>query len=177
MSFLFSSTFWGVCIILFGVTLILERIFKVKISFFKILIGIIFIFIGIHLLIGNRNIDLKLSSQLNSDQKGQISATFVNQEINLNDYALNENNELMIKTFCSNLTLKVPDSLSYKFEVNNVLSETSLPYVTDPPISENTHELEGKNSSLKPVTIKLRAILSNVEVIQETVEIEQVDGF
>lgn len=177
MSFLFTATFWGICIIAFGVTLIIERIFNVKISFAKILIGVIFILIGFQLLVGRDNINFKKISKFKNDQNGNISAVFANEEINLGDYHFNQNDELMIKSVFSNLTIRVPDSLSYQFEVKNLLSETSLPYITSAPISESIHLINGKNTNQKILIIKLRNVMSFVEVIKDSIEIENVDGF
>lgn len=51
IGFLFTQTFWGVVLILFGISAIL-RSFNINIPFFRIFIALFFIYFGVSLMIG-----------------------------------------------------------------------------------------------------------------------------
>lgn len=51
IGFLFTQTFWGVVLILFGISAIL-RSFNINIPFFRIFIAFLFIYFGISLMVG-----------------------------------------------------------------------------------------------------------------------------
>ncbi len=51
IGFLFTQTFWGVVLILFGISAIL-RSFNINVPFFRIFIALLFIYFGISLMVG-----------------------------------------------------------------------------------------------------------------------------
>jgi len=52
MDFIFSSVFWGIVVVLFGLSIIAKAVFHLNIPVFSILLGIFFIYLGISFITG-----------------------------------------------------------------------------------------------------------------------------
>ncbi len=53
MSFVFSSIFWGLLIILFGISIIIKAVFKIDIPIFRMVFALLLIYWGVKLMFGN----------------------------------------------------------------------------------------------------------------------------
>jgi predicted membrane protein len=53
MSFVFSSIFWGLLIILFGISIIIKAVFKIDIPIFRMVFALLLIYWGVKLMFGD----------------------------------------------------------------------------------------------------------------------------
>jgi predicted membrane protein len=52
MNWLFSETFWGTVLVLWGASVILNAVFHLNIPVFRIILGLIIIYVGLRMLLG-----------------------------------------------------------------------------------------------------------------------------
>jgi len=190
MSFLFTSVFWGLVLIFWGVSLIIEKIFKIKIPLMRFLLAFIIIYAGIHLLLfrsctTRSNIISKshpkvmvVSKRANNTNidMNEYSSIFANNTIDLttyNDY----DKGVMVNTVFGGSDVIISSEAVYNFIVNSVFGGVILPenYKTGDGSSDQNVITIDINSvfGYTTVTVKETETTKATERVVETEEIEE----
>lgn len=171
IDFIFTGTFWGILLILFGISIFL-RSFDIFIPFMRIIFGLIIIYVGIAILSGGsiftidhnnvifNEIDIKVTDNINDEYniifgKGVIDLTDISAE--------NVNKKIEINTIFGSGEILINSEIPVKLKVSSVFGRAAVPDGTVITFGDYNY-FGGDNSDNIPVEIEANAIFANVDI-------------
>lgn len=179
MDFLTTKFFWGGVLILWGISMILEKVFRIHIPIIKTVFGIVLIIIGCHLLFEkeakmshyNYNYTINDSTAVYDGTQTNYNIVFNRSIIDLR-YSRPVNNEIQISVIGGSVDILTPNDRSYNFDIQNIMSETTLPDLKKAPMGKITLPLLVE-SDKEPINVLLYSVMSDVQILTNTPKLKE----
>jgi len=134
MSFISTSAFWGIVIILFGLSILLREVFHVHIPFVKIFFGMLLIYWGVKMIAGgfwknnSSNTSVFGESDMQYDSRhDDYDIIFGSGTVDLFKIETpTQNRKIEVSVVFGNGTLIINDSIPMKIEMNSVFGASVL---------------------------------------------------
>lgn len=172
MNFLFSSIFWGIIIILFGLSIILKAAFNLDIPVFRIVFAVIIIYIGLSMLTGNSGIKTEKNKAIFQEKKleyhkntDEYSIIFSKADLDLTNIDENQKNIECNVVFGSGEILINP-KVPMKITGSAAFGATKLPDGSIASFGTATYKTKTFKESEKYIDLKVNAVFGEL-VIKE----------
>ena len=172
IDFMFTGTFWGIILILFGISIFL-RSFDIIVPFFRIIFGLFVIYIGITILSGGsiltddpnsaifNEIDIKVTDEVNDD----YNIIFGDSIIDLTDISVeNINKEIEINTVFGSSEILVNSETPIKFKLSSVFGRATTPDATTITFGDYNYISGSEDSDDDLVEIDADVIFGSMEI-------------
>ncbi len=167
---LFSTSFWGIILVLLGSLFLAQELLDINIPIFTILISCLLIYFGIKLI--NGNIHSKKMENLNifgshilaySNELNDYSNIFGESKLDLTAVELKENKTIEINCVFGDFKVKLPVNLNYKIVSNTVFGKTSMVDRSTDGFGSQVYFSSNFNSELPYLTIKSSVVFGQIE--------------
>jgi len=160
MGFLFTETFWGIFLILFGITIVLKAVFGINIPLIKTGFAILLIYAGVSMLTGgdrwfhkHNNTILFNESQVKVNRENQeYNIIFGSGMIDLSEIKPeNGIKKVAINTIFGSGVLKINPDVPVIIKVDSVFANARFPDGTNISFGDYTYRSPQKEGSEGPV--------------------------
>ncbi len=177
IGFLFTQTFWGVLLILFGISAIL-RSFNVNIPFFRIFIALLFIYLGISLMIGGPRFhqsyrdgstaifsNIKITAQDITDD--EFSIIFGSGELDLRGLEADQVRNLEVNVIFGSGTVILDREQLAEIKVSSAFGSARMPDGNNISFGEYTYRTPGLEANINPnLTIDGSVVFGEFTVVE-----------
>ena len=167
---LFSTSFWGIILIILGVLFLVQEFLHIDIPFFTILISCLFIYFGVKLI--NGNIHAKKMDNLNvfgshilaySDGLYDYSNVFGESKLDLSTVEINEDKTIEINCIFGDFKVKLSENLNYKILSNTIFGKTAMVDKSTDGFGSQIYTPTNFNANLPCLTIKSSVVFGQIE--------------
>jgi len=167
---LFSTSFWGIILILLGALFLVEEFLKIDIPFFTILVSSLFIYLGIRLISGNfhsrkmENLNVFGSHNLDYNEgMNDYSNIFGESKLDLSNVELKEDKTIEVNCIFGDFKIKLSEDLNYKIISNTVFGKTSISDKSTDGFGSQVYTDSNFNAGLPCLTIKSNVVFGQIE--------------
>lgn len=171
INFLFSSAFWGILLILFGLSALL-RSFNINIPFGRIFFGLIIIYVGIAILSGGNifitgqnnvffnDIRIKVTDNI----KDEYNIIFGNGVIDLTEISPeNTGEEIEINTIFGSSQILISSSKPVELKATSVFGRATIPDGNTISFGDYSYS-SGNTEENNPIEIEASVIFGSMEI-------------
>ncbi|MEI6696301.1 MAG: LiaF domain-containing protein [Bacteroidota bacterium] len=167
---LFSTSFWGIILIVMGSLFLVKEFLKIDIPFFTIFISGLFIYWGIRMIKGKTH--AKKMENLNvfgshilvyREELNDYSNIFGESKLDLSSVILKEDKLIEINCIFGDFKIKLSESLNYKIVSNTVFGKTTMVDISTDGFGNQSYTPFNINSSLPCLTIKSSVVFGQIE--------------
>ncbi|NVN95297.1 MAG: hypothetical protein HXX18_08450 [Bacteroidetes bacterium] len=170
---LFSTSFWGIILILLGTLFLVQEFFNINIPFFTILISCVLIYFGIKLINGNfhakkmENLNIFGSHILSyGEELNDYSNIFGESKLDISTININEDKTIEINCIFGDFKVKLSENLNYKIVSNTIFGKTQMIDRSTDGFGSQIFMSSDFNSNLPCLTIKSSVIFGQIEYFE-----------
>ena len=173
IDFIFTGTFWGIMLILFGLSAILKT-YDIHFPFARIIFALIFIYIGVAILVGGPFLTkyentalfnkqhIKVTDHINDEYniifgKGTIDLTDIQAKKTWTDVEIN--------TVFGSSKVLIDSSNPIKIKVSSAFAGAQLPDGSTISFGDYTYTKKGTDTEGKLINIEASVVFGNLEII------------
>lgn len=171
MNFLFSSIFWGIVIIFFGLSIIFKAVFNLDVPVFRIVFSIIIIYIGLSMLTGTSGIKNTKNKAVFQEKKleyqknvSEYSVIFSKGDLDLTKIILTENKSIEYNVVFGSGELTINSKTPAKITASAAFGETKLPDGNSVSFATTVYKTKAYKEGEKYLDLKVNAVFGGLEI-------------
>ncbi|MGZ5245382.1 MAG: YitT family protein [Bacteroidia bacterium] len=170
MSFIFSGTFIGLLIILFGISIVLKEVFHISFPVFRILFGLLIIYFGVRMIAGgfyktgNTQTFGNSRTEYHPNQR-EYNIIFGNGIVDLSTMAnVAGNRNIEVNVVFGNGILKINENVPTMIELSTAFGQAGTPERSANGFGETIYTTPGFDQSQPHLFIKASAVFGKLTV-------------
>ncbi len=171
MGFIFSTAFWGILIVLFGLSIIFREVFHINFPVFRLLFGLMIIYFGARVIAGGFMKQGKHSTIFGnanmqySPGEYDYNIIFGNGNIDLSNYKLESGaRKLEVSIVFGNGVVKLPPNIPAKVEVSAAFASAITPDKNMSALGKTTYTTPGFNESEPYLSIEADVVFGKMVI-------------
>jgi len=168
VSFLFSSLFWGVLLVLLGVSVILKAVFHIDIPVFRVFFGLVVIVLGIKILLGGRDSGWptwSTTSPARPSDGSRYDVVFGNRSLDLGAIEWKgEDTRIGLQTVFAHTVLKLSPSVPTVVKVRTAFAHAEFPDGSSAAFGDCVYRSAAFREGKPCVTVKASVVFGALEV-------------
>lgn len=170
MSFIFSGTFIGLLIVLFGISIILKEVFHISFPIFRLLFGLLIIYFGVRVIAGgfNSNTSTQTFGNARMDyhpNQREYNVIFGNGVVDLSTMAnVAGNRNIEVNVIFGNGVLKINENVPTMIELSTAFGQAGTNDRSANGFGETIYTTPGFDQNKPHLYVKASAVFGKLTV-------------